>query len=234
MFVLEGELLRMPWASASSQAWGSKQQRPGVGHTEQPEHLGSQNHRILGVGRDLWGSSSPTDLPQQGHLEQAAQDLVQAGFEHLQRRRLHNLSRQPVPVLCHPQSKEVLPRVQMEVPVLQFEPTAPCPVTGHHWKEFGPILLIPTFNILVSIYKIPVMFVSRRGLLAQYCWIKWNHDKLMLQMSYEQEKLWGSSSNIFAIWTKFFCWKKAMVSLAICDHLGLRTGLQVSHKRMDL
>ena len=32
------------------------------------------------VGRDLCGSSSPTPLPKQGHLQQAAQDLVQAGM----------------------------------------------------------------------------------------------------------------------------------------------------------
>ena len=48
----------------------------------------SQNHRMVGVGRDLCGSSSPTLLPKQGHPEQAAQDLVQAGLEYLQRRRL--------------------------------------------------------------------------------------------------------------------------------------------------
>jgi len=36
----------------------------------------SQNHRMVGVGRDLCGSSSPTLLPKQGHLQQAAQDLV--------------------------------------------------------------------------------------------------------------------------------------------------------------
>ena len=47
----------------------------------------SQNHRIVGFGRDLCGSSSPTLLLKQGHLQQAAQDLVQAGLEYLQRRR---------------------------------------------------------------------------------------------------------------------------------------------------
>jgi len=41
----------------------------------------SQNHRIAGFGRDLCGSSSPSPLPKQGHLQQAAQDLVQAGLE---------------------------------------------------------------------------------------------------------------------------------------------------------
>jgi len=29
----------------------------------------SQNHRIVEVGRDLCGSSSPTPLPKQGHLQ---------------------------------------------------------------------------------------------------------------------------------------------------------------------
>jgi len=60
---------------------------------------------MVGVGRDLWGSSSPTPLPKQGHLQQAAQDCIQEGFEYLQRRRIHNFSVQPVPVLCHPQSQ---------------------------------------------------------------------------------------------------------------------------------
>ena len=59
----------------------------------------SQNHRMVGIGRDLWGSSCPTPLPKQGHLQQAAQDLVQSGLEYLQRRRLHHLPGQPVPVL---------------------------------------------------------------------------------------------------------------------------------------
>ena len=71
----------------------------------------SQNHRMVGVGRDRCGSSSPTPLPKQGHLEQAAQDHVRVGLEYLQRRGLHNLSGHPV---------------------LQFVPVAPCPLAGHH------------------------------------------------------------------------------------------------------
>jgi len=57
---------------------------------------------MAGVGRDLCGSSSPTPLPKQGHLQQAAQDLIQVGLEYLQRRRLHNLSGQPVPAADAP------------------------------------------------------------------------------------------------------------------------------------
>jgi len=85
---------------------------------------------MVGVGRDLWGSSSPTPLLKQGHLEQVAQDRVQVGLEYLQRRRTHNLPGQPVPVLRHPQREEVLPRVQTELPMLQFVPVAPSPVAG--------------------------------------------------------------------------------------------------------
>jgi len=73
---------------------------------------------MLGVGRDVYGSSSLTPLPKQGHLKQAAQDLVQASLKYLQRRRLHNLPGQPFPGLCHPQSEEVLTHVQTELPTL--------------------------------------------------------------------------------------------------------------------
>ena len=100
----------------------------------------SQNHRITdsqngrGWKGPLWSPSS-TPLPKQGHPEQAAQDHVQAGLEYLRRRRLHSLPGQPGPGLRHPQREEVLPRVQLELPLLQFVPIAPCPVAGHHWKE---------------------------------------------------------------------------------------------------
>ena len=109
---------------------------------------------MVGVGRSSVSYSS-TPLPKQGHLQQAAQDFVQVGCEYLHRRRIHNISGQPVPVLCHWQGKEVLPHVQLGLPMLQFVPVAPCPVTGHYWKESGPILLTSTLKIFISIYKIP-------------------------------------------------------------------------------
>jgi len=39
--------------------------------------------------------------------------------------------------------------------MLQFVPIAPCPVAGHHWKESGSILLTPTLEIFIGIYKVP-------------------------------------------------------------------------------
>jgi len=52
----------------------------GIDHFPGQPVPGLQNHRMFGVGRDLCGSSSPTPLLKQGHLEQAAQDLVQVGL----------------------------------------------------------------------------------------------------------------------------------------------------------
>ena len=46
-------------------------------------------------------------------LEQGPQKSIQVGCGYLQRRWLHYLPGQPVPLLCHPHSKEVLPHVQM-------------------------------------------------------------------------------------------------------------------------
>jgi len=85
----------------------------------------TESHRMLGVGRDLWGSSSPMPLLKQGHLQQAAQDLVQVGPEYLQRKRIHSPSGQSVLVLHHP-------HVQLGLPMLQFVPVGPCLVAGQH------------------------------------------------------------------------------------------------------
>ena len=99
--------------------------------------------------------TQPNPLPKQGHPEQGAQHRGQAGLEYLQKRRLHSPSGQPGPGLRHPQREEVLPRVQLELPRLQFVPVAPCPVAGHHWKESGPVLLTPTLQIFRGILKVP-------------------------------------------------------------------------------
>jgi len=61
--------------------------------------LTSQNHRISGIEKDLERSSSPVPLMEQEYLDQVTQESIQAYFECLQKRRPHNLSGQPVPLL---------------------------------------------------------------------------------------------------------------------------------------
>lgn len=70
-----------------------------------------------------------------------AQESVHVGSEYLYRRSLHDLSGQPVPVLCHPQSKEDFSHIQILFPAFQFMSVAYSPVAGHHQKEPIPILL---------------------------------------------------------------------------------------------
>lgn len=63
---------------------------------------------------------------------------------------------QPIPMLSHPQTKEVFLHLQMwELPVFHFSPVALHPVTGHLWKETSPILWVPIFKIFKCIDKIP-------------------------------------------------------------------------------
>ena len=76
------------------------------------------------------------------------------GFEYLPRRRLHNFSGQPVPVLYHLQSKKVFPHVCLELPTFQVVPI-PSSVTQNHRKESGPIHFTPALEIFISIDKIP-------------------------------------------------------------------------------
>jgi len=129
-------------------------------HTESQNHriTESQNHRTVGAGRDLCGSSSPTLPPKWGHLQQAAQDLVQAGLEYLQRRRLLNLPGQPVPVLHHPQSEEVLPHAQNQcILELQLSPyiglkrnniwLAPTKELFHLWEVMCRVFLLSFLSV---------------------------------------------------------------------------------------
>lgn len=56
---------------------------------------------MIGVGRDLW-SSSRAGSPTAG-----CTGFYSGSFEYPQRKRLHNLSEQPVPMFCHHHSKSV-------------------------------------------------------------------------------------------------------------------------------
>ena len=97
-------------------------------------HRITQN--VWGWKRPLWVTQS-NPLPKQGHPEQAAQHRVQVGLEYLQRRRLHSLPGQPGPGLRHPQREEVLPRVQLELPRLQFVPKNTTVLLFEGWHLFA-------------------------------------------------------------------------------------------------
>ena len=107
-----------------------------------------QNHRTLGVGRDLWRSSHTTPLLDKVHPEQGTQERIQVDFECLQGRRLHNLSGQPVPLLCHPHRKEVFSHIEVE-----------------HKGD-----LRPTSTWIGFLDLVPLWTVCRTG--VQPCWLQ--------------------------------------------------------------
>lgn len=87
-------------------------------------------HRMLEAG---WYLRVHLAQPffQQGHQVQGAQDHVQAVSGDLQGGDT-TAPEQPVPVLCHLHSTELLPDVQRELPVCQLVPITSCPGAGHH------------------------------------------------------------------------------------------------------
>ena len=110
---------------------------------------------MVGVGRDLCESSSPTLLPKQGHLQEAAQERVQAGLEYLQRRRLHNLPGQPVPVLRHPQREEILPHEDANEKKFS-SPTDQCPASP--WAATTPSTSAPILMLSMTSYGLEYPF----------------------------------------------------------------------------
>jgi len=70
----------------------------GAGAVPQGMGVVTESQNIQGWKGPLW-VTQPNPLLKQGHPQQAAQHHVQAGLEYLQRRRLHNLPGQPVPVV---------------------------------------------------------------------------------------------------------------------------------------
>ena len=91
----------------------------------------SQNSRGWMRPLEIIKSNPPAKA---GSLQQVTHVGRQVGLNYLQRKGL--LSGQPFPVLCHSDSKEVLPCVSMESPVFQFQPAAPCPTVSHHQRTY--------------------------------------------------------------------------------------------------
>lgn len=56
----------------------------------------------------------------------------------------------PVIVLHYLSGKKVIPEVQPEPAKLQFVAIAPCYITCYYWEDFGSIVFVTTFQILVG------------------------------------------------------------------------------------
>jgi len=107
------------------------------------------------------GWSAPGPSPAQGGTHKAdCFGPCPGSFWRSPRGRLHSISGQYVPVLCHPHSMKVFPDFQREPSVFQFVLITSCPGTGHHWK--APSYFHPPFKFLkASIRSTPSLIFSR-------------------------------------------------------------------------
>ena len=116
--------------------------------------MGSQNHRMVEVGKDLWRSSGPTPCSSRATQSQLPRTMFRR-YLNIAKEGDHNLLQQPVPGLSHPHSEKVFPDVQAEPPVFQFVPIVSGPVAGHHCKEPGSAFFTSSLHVLIYIDKIP-------------------------------------------------------------------------------
>lgn len=109
------------------------------------------------IGRDHWRSLRPISLWQDGLIEYLIQDCVQMAFKYPAVRETPKPLRAIFPVLSHSHS-EVLPHVQVELPVCQF-----LPVAWHHQEQPGSFLLAFSLPILPIYWWGPLLAVSSQG-----------------------------------------------------------------------
>jgi len=92
----------------------------------------SQNHRQVEVGRDVWRTSGPSLLLEQGHLEPVPQDLVQMALNTFKDRDSTTFLGNLCQCFVNLTVNKALPDVQREPPIFHFVPIASGPVTRHH------------------------------------------------------------------------------------------------------
>jgi len=101
----------------------------------------SLNHRTVGVGKDLWKPFSSNPLLKQIPYSRLHRKATRSILNIYGGDSINSLGRF---FQCSVTLQEVLPHVPMELPVFQFVPIVPCPVTGQHWKE--PLVCLPIAN----------------------------------------------------------------------------------------
>ena len=87
----------------------------------------------------------------QGHqppdlvLDQAAQDPIQPGLEHLEGWGIHSLSGQPVPAPHHSLCEQLPSDIQSKPSLFELRSVSPCPITIYPCKNLIPLLFLIPF-----------------------------------------------------------------------------------------
>lgn len=81
----------------------------------------------------------------QGHQEEAVQDCVLLGSEHL-----YKLSEQPDLVFDHLHTKKMFSHIEVGFSAFHLWAAASHPVTGCHWEESGSTFFAPSVGYLYT------------------------------------------------------------------------------------
>lgn len=106
--------------------------------------------RFFRKSQNIWGSKVPVEINYINSTSQtkvSCSALLMVNFEDLWKRRLHKITGQDVPVLCHPHSDKVILKVQRERPVSGY---ARC-LWSHHWAQLSRAWLCPLYTLPSSI-----------------------------------------------------------------------------------
>lgn len=90
-----------------------------------------QYHNTVGVGKDLWASSSPTPLLKKAPYSRLHRKVFELFFS-VAREEDSTIFLDSLPQCSVTLTVKKLCHVCIELPMLQFSLTAPCPVPAHH------------------------------------------------------------------------------------------------------
>lgn len=140
--------------------------------TFQASCLISQNHRIAGVGRDLWRSSTPV-------LTEGSAKVGCSGSRPVRFWMFPGMET-PQPLWAIRSSLQPPSRWKMfSVPAFGFGSIAPCLFSRHYWEESDFVFLIPPSGITPACTG--VVSPQAQDLCIYLCWISWGSSQPISQ-----------------------------------------------------
>lgn len=135
-----------------------------------------QDPGLLGVGRDLWRWSGPTPCSSRFTQSRLHRIVFRQGLTISRERDSTTLWA----VLCNPHNKQVFPHIQIERPVHQFLPIAPCPVTEKSrvpssWQSPLNICVLGRSSLLSGGHWVWIQLIAVSSLTKLlYSWRNWH------------------------------------------------------------
>ena len=116
------------------------------------------------VRSDLKDNQVPTPCSRQGHqslyliLDQAVQNPIQPGLEHLPGQGIHNLSGQPISAPHRSLAKQLPPDIHPKSSLLQLKTISPGPAIIYPCKVLTPLLFVGSLQVLEGCNEVTLQY----------------------------------------------------------------------------